>query len=449
MGLLSMLESVRASLYQHRRDIISLVVLEVLALIIFLPMMLRWIPIGDYPAHNGLALDFINNPAEFLSNVPHFLYHLLTAFIYWLMGSSDMGLAGAWTMLLCYIAVLWLLYWQFRQAMSESHSFFASLIAIFFAVSILLLTPISFFTPKNLYFGYFTANVYHNPTINLVKPFTILIFFLSVQLFGREKSLSRWWILPFALLTFLSLIAKPSFMLAFVPSLGLICLFFLLRDWRESFKLLLRPLDILRGFFGIGKQAELPRVLQSSFINWPVLLAGIVLPTFAVLYYQTLTWTSSGGIGIEPFRLFNEWSIQYDENANKLLAFKFIMSSAFPLVVYLLHLPRTWRDFSFNLGWVFYFVSLAYAYLLVDYTDIDAGDWSWSAQLGIFMLYVVATIFLLQQYSKQLQTSGLKSYQWLTLTLCILIFGLHLIAGIHWYRLQMTEDVLVLIYQWW
>lgn len=439
-----MLESLRASLFHHRRDILSFIVLAIAVILIFMPMMQRYSTTGDFPQHNQLALDFLANPSEFLLRTPHYLYHLFTALLYLFLG--DISLAGVWLMLLCYIALAWLIYWQLRQACNFLPSFWQMLLCIAVSLSLLLLMPINIFTPENLYFGYIAPNVYHNPTVMLVKPFALLIFFMTLWLFGQEKELSRWWIIPFAILTYLSLVAKPSFMLAFVPTLGLICLYYLVSHWRETLQLLLHPLQILRGFMGMD--AGLPRLMQRSFINWPVLLAGIVLPTFIGLYIQTLTWTSSGGIGFEPFRLFDEWSIQYEPNANKLLAWKLLMSSAFPLLVYLLYWKDASRSFAFNLGWRFYATSLAYAYLMVDYTDIDAGDFAWSAQIAAFTLFVIASTFLLEQLFKPSATPRTK-HEWLILGLCFVVFIGHLIAGLHWYRLHMSEEMLVLIYQWW
>jgi hypothetical protein len=439
-----MLESLRASIYHHRRDILSLLVLAALGILLFLPMMLRFSSMGDYPQHNQLALDFLANPAEFLRNTPHFLYHLATALAYLLLG--DISLAGAWVMVICYIALMWLVYWQLRSTSDFLGSFWLILLSIFITLSLVLFMPINIFTPENLYFGYFAPNVYHNPTIIIMKPFALLLFFLSLRLFGQAKPLSRWWILPLALLTFLSMIAKPSFIIAFVPTLGLLCCFFLLYRFQDTLSLLRHPLTIPRGFLGIDDGKELPLLLRRSFINWPLLLGGIVLPTFLVLYIQTLTWTSSGGIGVEPFRVIFEWTLHYDKNADQQLFFKLIMSCAFPLVVYVLHLRHSYRHLGFNLAWLLYAISVTYAYLFIDYSGIAAGDFGWSAQIAAFILHTVAAVFLLQIMLKEGQKTP---KQWLMLGLDLFIFSLHLMSGIHWYNLHISQSIEDLLYIWW
>ena len=123
------------------------------------------------------------------------------------------------------------------------------------------------------------------------------------------------------------------------------------------------------------------------------------------------------------------------------------MSCAFPLAVYVLHIKSAYRNLMFNVAWLHFIVSAAYAYLLVDYTVIAAGDFGWSAQIAAFILYIVATIFLLKHYTANLET--IKPMQWLVLLLCLVIFALHVISGIHWYQLHMTETMQDLIYIWW
>jgi len=414
------------------------IILMIIGFVIFEPMMMRWRTMGDYTTHNEIALNVVNDTGEFFRNTPHFLYHVATALIFVTIPNMDIATAGAWVMILCYLALIGIIYWLIRRSSDLPPSIPVLLISGIFTISLVLIMPIDIFTPENLYFGYFAPNVYHNPTVNIMKPFSVLLFFMALQLFHRKEALNTWWIISFALVTFLSLVAKPSFIMAFVPSLGLFTAAFIL--WR-----LIQGLQEKQSFMTIFK-----RILDREYINWPVLMLGIVIPAFAILYYQSQTWTSSGGIGIDPFRVFREWAIvQYDQNADKHIFFKFIMSSAFPLAVYFLHIKQAYRNRTFNLAWLMFLVSAAYAYLLVDYTVIAAGDFGWSAQIAALILYIVATLFLIKEYRQVLTGEALKPVQWLILTLCLSIFVLHIISGIHWYQLHMTQDMSDLIYIWW
>lgn len=446
-----MSETFRATLYQNRRDIIMFILLMISGIMIFQPIMMRWQVMGDYTTHNQLALNLIDNPSEFFRNTPHFLYHVAVAFIYTVVPNIDINTAAAWVMILCYLAVISLIYWQLRSKSELPATVIVVIITGLLALSLAIIMPINFFTPENLYFGYLVPHVYHNPTVNIMKPFSILLFFMTLQLFFNDKPLTRWWIIPFAVMTFLSLVAKPNFIIAFVPTLGLVTLILMIRGWNDVSQILRQPMSIVRAFDyrDIEATQELPKILQPSYINWAVLITGIVLPTFAVLAYQTLTWTSSGGIGIDPFRVLFEWTLHYDDNADKQILYKFVMSCAFPLAVYILLIRQTIQNFMLNLAWLLFLVSAAYLYLIVDYTVIAAGDFSWSAQIASLLLFITSSLFMLKHYGTHLMSGSLSTIQWAILLICGAVFALHLIAGIHWYRLHMSQYMEELIYIWW
>lgn len=446
-----MWETFRATVYHNRRDSVMLVLLVIAGIVIFQPMMLRWQTMGDYPVHNDLVLELLENPSDFFKNTPHFLYHLAAGILYLVTPINDVNVAAAWLMTLCQLTLMIIIYYLLRAKINHAPSLISSLALAVLSACLVIIMPINFFTPENLYFGYFAPIVYHNPTVIIMKPFSVLLFFMSLLLFLNDKPLSRWWIIPFTLLTFLSLVAKPSFILAFVPSLGLLTAFLILRRITEVGDIIRKPMTLVHAFFyqNLDNADDLPIVLRPRYINWSVLIGGIVLPAFLILAYQAMTWTSSGGIGIAPFRVLFEWTLHYDDNADQMLAYKFLMSCAFPLIVYILHLRKTAKNLMFNLAWILYIVSAAYLYLLVDYTIIAAGDFGWSSQIAALILFIVATVFMVQHYSEWLIEQHLQSIQWSILLLCLGIFVLHVVAGVHWYRLHFNQPMSDLIYIWW
>lgn len=439
------------TLDNNRRDIIVLSMLIVIGVIIFYPMMMRWNTLSDYEVHNGLAASVLENPSEFFSNTPHFLYHVSAAIIYLISPINDINVAAAWVMILSYLGVILILYWQLSRektfTLSIPHLFWISILVL----SLLIITPISVFTPDNMYFGFFASHVYHNPTINIMKPFSLLLFFMTVKIFFNNKPLSSWWILPFGLVTFLSLVAKPSFIIAFIPALALLSIFLI--SWRiqDLPPIIRRPWYILRAFTNQNnvETENLPRLLQASYVNWVVLIGGIVLPAFFVLLYQTMTWTSAGGIELKAFHVLDLWAYHFEPAANQNLLYKFIMSCAFPLLVYVLHINQTHKNISFNLGWILYFVAAGYYYFFVDLTRADAGDFTWSSQIAALILYYVAAIFLFRNYSKFFDAQQMTISRWGSLVLCSGVFLLHVISGIYWFYLHYTQPVEELLYIWW
>ncbi|MGJ3237467.1 MAG: hypothetical protein ACFE0Q_02060 [Anaerolineae bacterium] len=445
-----MWETLRATLYHNRRDIIMLGVLALISMAIFAPIMTRWQVMGDYTTHNQLALQATDEPARFFGNTPHFLYHVAVSLAYQLGGRVDVNNAAVQVLVICFILTVGVIYWQLRAANRLPGGLPIVLISGVLSLALAIIMPINFFTPENLYFGYLVPHVYHNPTMIIMKPLALVLFFLTLPIFFNSRPLSRWWIIPLTLLTVSSMFAKPSFVIAFVPTLGLICFVLIVRYIGEWAQVLRQPMLIVRAFayHDPNSTETLPRFLQPCYINWPVLLGGIVLPTFIALAYQMMTWTSSGGIGIDPLRVLFEWTLHYEENADQQLLYKFGMSLAFPSLVYLLHLPHTLKHFTFNLAWALVLVSAGYLYLLVDYTVIAAGDFGWSVQIAVLILFIVAVRFILQHY-EVIFTGGVTGRQAGVLALCTVIFALHGVAGIHWYRMHMSQYMEELLYIWW
>lgn len=415
------------------KDTILIILLLAVGTAIFAPMMAKWRNDGDYTTHNQLAVDAATETAEFFRNVPHFLYHIATAIPYQLGLSADV--AGALVMTLCYLALLLITYLVLRRYITGTwlqHAMIAGL-----AIVLALVAPLYFFTGDNLYLGYFTPHVYHNPTMIIMKPFSVALFFMGLRLYGKSDVLSGWWALPYALVTGLCLVAKPSFILAFVPMLGVFTGYFLLRqaieEWRN------RSTDD-----GIVQWAW--RTWVNTPVNWTVLLLGIAIPSVAILYIQTITWTSSGGIGIDPFRVFFEWTLHYDQNADQQIAIKFLTSLAFPLSVYLLHSRDAWRDGMLNLAWLTMGLSTFYAYFLVDYTVIAAGDFVWSSQIAVLMLFITSTAYLLKRYA---QSTPENLVTWIQIGIPTTLLVLHLGTGIHWYYRHIMQDLGTLLYGIW
>ncbi|MEO0596913.1 MAG: hypothetical protein AAF126_12430 [Chloroflexota bacterium] len=436
--------------FSQRSTIVTLGVLIVGIVALFLPMMVHWQVAGDYTTHNDIAAGVLNDPAEFYRNVTHFIYNVSVALADVLL-PSDVNTAAAWVMVACYVGLGVLIFWELLSRTGIGTGWQGQVLLAGISILLLLIAPIFFFTGQNLYFGYFAPHVYHNPTVNIMKPFSVALFFVSVPLFLNSQPLSRWWIAPLALLTFLSLVAKPSFVLAFVPTLGLLTFALIVYRFGDVWQIIKRPLTLWQTFTFRDPEdtKELPVLLRPTYINWSVLLGGIVIPSIAILLIQTITWTSSGGIGIDPFRVFFEWTLHYEPNADKQIALKFVMSAGLPLVVYALFVRDAVQSLLFNLAWLFYIVAALYAYLFVDYTVIAAGDFTWSSQIASLILQIVAVIFGLARVRERYIRDGWSASLVAKTVASTVVFGLHVGAGIFWYYLHITQTFSDLIYVWW
>jgi len=161
-------------------------------------------------------------------------------------------------------------------ANTKTKSFFTLLLAIYFPISM-----VYFYNPQYYYFGSFSPNVFHNSTITLVFPFTLLIFFLQLQYWEKPNSKTL------ALLTsvlVLSLFIKPSFFFVYLAVTPL----FSLAKFKISRTLFHSMVPIFAGIGVMVLQTILIYVLnQGSFYEGksgiafkPFAYWTIVFPTF-------------------------------------------------------------------------------------------------------------------------------------------------------------------------
>ena len=234
--------------------------------------------------------------------------------------------------LLCYLA----LWFALHRQRTQPTMWLVSLLCSVGAVALMFIGPINLFTPTNLYFGYITPHVYHNPTVQLMQPLAVVLFLLCLTVFDDKSRIahSPLWLAGAVGLTLLCLLAKPSFHMALLPALGLLTLI---------------------------------RLVTRQRVNWLMLFA-IGLPAGLLLIHQTLAWQSSrdSHILFEPLRLFDVWARVFNPMANQQLLTKLLASIAFPLVTTLLMWRQALRSSMMQLAWLCMAAAMAYLYLLVD-----------------------------------------------------------------------------------
>jgi len=133
------------------------------------------------------------------------------------------------------------------------------ILCLFTPIVLELLAPINFFTlsQRNLYIGYVGINVYHNPTIVLLKPVSLLLFWIILDNL-ELKEFSTKTLLLSIFLVLLDLTIKPNFMLCFLPSIWIYCV------WRR---------------------------FKKQPVNWILLIFGVTLPAILVLLAQYFSLT--------------------------------------------------------------------------------------------------------------------------------------------------------------
>lgn len=226
--------------------------------------------------------------------------------------------------------------------------------AVMISAPILLIHP--FMTLWHMANGYLGTNVYHNPTILLLKPLALFQFFMTLHFLHHPKS--KWYVVLIAMLVSgLAVFTKPNLIICLLPAIGLLVFI---------------------------------KILKKEPVDWPGLIIGITLPSLAILVWQfliTYSPNSNDGVIFSPFQVMNSFS--------DYLLPKFLLSIAFPMVVALSFWKSVIHDKRMQLGWFTFFFGAMLTYFFAESGNREnAGNFVWSAEISLFILFVCCLIFL-------------------------------------------------------
>lgn len=413
-------------------QLITIMILWLVIALLFLPILHIWHTQSDFGAHQQVIERLANGDWSFFQEIPHFLYHISVVSVAALPGIS-LDRAPLIVGLLAYLVLGSLIYgWlratvQRQQWPEEGLSWPAEIIWSAAGVSmtalLLLVAPINFLTPDNLYLGYHPPHVYHSATMMVLKPTALALFIVSLRTFQRFKSPDWKEIAGFATLTVLCLLAKPHFLMSFIPAIGIIALLQAARNLAPRWRLFILGMFVPAGL-----------VLLYQFGIWQM-----------SSFYQDLIPGTDSTLRVQPFRTYFEWTLHYNEAADQLVIPKLLLSIAFPLVVMI---GRPWQGLRWlplRLAWLNFVIAVAYAWLLVDASDIAAGNFTWSAQVGALILFVTSVAFLLRDTRQW----PVRAYRRGYLAIVSAVFALHIAAGLYWYRVHYLHDALDVLYNFW
>ncbi|MEO8392562.1 MAG: hypothetical protein ABI700_06185 [Chloroflexota bacterium] len=312
---------------------------------------------------------------------------------------------ASWIVILVFqLSTLLIIYALIRRAVGGDHwrSWGTASVT---ALALLLVTPITLITlyKHNLYYGYIGINVFHNPTIFLLKPFALVLFVFTIVLLKSTARLNVRTLIVGITLVLLSMFAKPNYVLVLLPALLVVVAYRFYRGHRQG----------------------MSAVIGALIVPMTVLLAAVYF-----LQYHLIENTG-GGIVFAPL------SIYMFDQALTLLPIKFILSTLFPLIVTLLYHRKAFKDLRLRLAWLVFFAGAAQMFLLAESGRLSDGNFWWSAQIGLFVLFVVAALFWLQHFRDRPGWRG---------RVCLIVFVVHLIFGILFYGVQFSAPNMA---AWW
>ena len=258
-------------------------------------------------------------------------------------------------------------------------------------ISLLLVShiPALLLVDRHIYFGYNGINIYNNPTSNLLKPIALASLFLAVNIYDQNKTRNYWEILFTALLTVVSALTKPNFIICLLPALGLFTAY---------------------------------KYYKKQSIHWALLVLGFFAPaiiTLAWQYFYTYGVTSSQ-IWFEPFIVMYYYS--------DTLIIKFFASILYPLLATRLYMREALKDDKMVLAWLCFLAATSYTYFLAESGSgyYSHGNVGGGSEITLFVLFIVTTLFLLER--KQVTNTILKR-DWIISG----VYGVHLLSGFLFY----------------
>ena len=209
----------------------------------------------------------------------------------------------------------------------------------------------------DVYLGQITPSVWHNPTLIMAMPFTVVLFASAMWSLHRESP--KVYALTSAMLVFVAL-AKPSYLLAFIP------VYAALLVWSLRVRFASRS----------GKLAVLAGVL------------GPVLLVILAQYFGTFGEATGGGIAIRPFAVWRLFSPH--------IAVSLGLSVAFPLVALAVSWRRALRDSALMVAWAVFVLALLELIILAEKGKaFPYGNFFWGSYAALFVLFLTSARTLL------------------------------------------------------
>jgi hypothetical protein len=257
-----------------------------------------------------------------------------------------------------------------------------------FAVTLLCLAlalalPLPSWWPGEHYVGNVSPNVWHNPTGVFAMPFALATFLIGVRMI-EQPSLRL--ALAAGPLLALSLLAKPNYLLAFGP------------------------------YLGIGLTARMILAAYRGEFTWYA-AAGVLLLTLAppaVILAGQYAWLQHDAkILYVPGEVWNAFTHEHMRGS-------ILIGIAYPLAVLVCYPKQANASGRLVAAWTTLFVALATYALFAEWgVRVSDGNFGWGMIYANHVLFVISTAFLLRQNGRIRQS------------LCFAVLAWHALSGIN------------------
>lgn len=251
------------------------------------------------------------------------------------------------------------------------------------------------------YRGVFSPNPFHNATYLATRPFSIVCFFMLIDLLQTyEKGADKKKYIIFSLFLLLTTMAKPSFTFGFVLMTAVILLYRTCRNKFQNFK-------------------------------ETMLLAACAIPTFIALLYQfrdvfagTNSLGEKTGIGIGWLKA---WNMQ-----DKPIGEALVLGLAFPAVVLIFNVKNLKEEKGYRLSLQMLLTNLIMVMFLYEKGyRMDHVNFAWGYMHAMSFSYIMSLLLLFKNTRNKKQPAGVLALQWG-------MYAWHLVCGIVYFSNIMT-----------
>lgn len=289
-------------------------------------------------------------------------------------------------------------------------------VAIFVCISSLSMSLFNPVTGK-IYLGQHVGNIWHNPPFILMLPFAIVCVELFIETFVKDNKTVKKLVLM-SIMMFLSFLAKPSFIVSFIPACGIYIIYKGIK--RKSFKSFINDLK------------------SGVLVSLPVIIYFVLFYIMTFVNVQDKTFTS---ICISPFGVWAYFLGINNMNIDlkivriilKTLQFliSFVCANAFS--IFYLVANRKWKDDKFKYLIILFGVGVFYFTFFAQTGDtFYDGNFSWNYAIGGIIIFIYCVNDLI---STRKQNGFIKYY--IEVVLC----SLHALSGCYYLYLLISNVI--------
>lgn len=390
----------------NRRKILAGFVFILVIVLLFTPVTVNQLKVGDYPHNIQQSQELEKNGYLYLKanllfqrallvvrNVmPFNLLARISPLFKQIIDIKSYDIAALVVTLLLEIGIGFVLWGFLSSKIIPIDKKWRKWLPAVMALLIMLIGPITIFTfPDRQYAGYWTGNPVHNAPFTMMKFFGVIFFVLVTETVYQKDNLKNQVIAASALV--LATLAKPNISLSMLPA------FFIV--------------------YGLIRYKEKK---NSNLIRFTILMSSAVLLVLLSQYYIMYTGDRGESLTVAPFGVMRLFGLTIPN-----VLFFTLLSIAFPLATTVISWKKVKNSAAFQLAWVNFGISLLFAYLLAEQSDMASANFWWNPMLAVFLLFTV-TIPIFINYLLENRSSSIGG--WAQKIALWVVLGLHLFGGI-------------------